>query len=84
MKKASHVFLSAVMLLTACESTKQISIVNSWLNKEKMKERLVKKIYIMGLFNSPDVSIVLENALADEAKSRRYIAYRNHDQSLIN
>ncbi|MFI5220324.1 MAG: hypothetical protein ACHQNT_12640 [Bacteroidia bacterium] len=80
MKKISFAFLSAVLLLTACESSKQISIVNSWLNREKLKDRPVKKIYIMGLFNNPDVSTALEYALADEAKARRYIAYRNSDQ----
>ena len=80
MKKIIFAFLSVVLLLAACQSSKQISIVNSWLNREKLKDRPVKSIYIMGLFNNPDVSIVLENTLADEAKARRYVAYRNHDQ----
>jgi len=79
MKKISFVFLSAVLLLTACESSKQISIVNSWLNREKLKDRPVKKIYIIGLFNNPDVSTTLEYVLSDEARSRRYIAFRNHE-----
>ena len=80
MKKISIAFLSAVLLLTACGPTKDISITNSWLNREKMKDRPVKKIYLMGLFNNPTVSSTLEHVLAEEAKSRRYIAYRNTDE----
>jgi hypothetical protein len=67
-------------VLTACAPSKQITIVNSWLNREKMKERPVKKIYIIGLFQNTDVSLALEYALRDEAKSRRYVAYMNQDQ----
>jgi len=80
MKKTGIVFLLTVFLLTACESSKQISIVNSWINREKLKDRPVKKLYIMGLFNNPAVSSALEYALADEAKSRRYVAFRHSEE----
>jgi hypothetical protein len=80
MKKRIFTILSVALLLTACQSSREISIENSWLNKERMKERPVKKVYIMSLFNSPGVSSVLEYALWNEARDRRYTAYMNHDQ----
>jgi hypothetical protein len=80
MKKLSVAFLSAVLLLTACESSKEISITSSWLNRDKMKERPVKKLYIIGLFNNPYVTSALEYALEEDAKSRRYIAFRNSEE----
>jgi len=72
--------LTFVVLLTACAPTKEISIENSWLNREKLKDRPVKKVYIIGMFQNTDVSLVLEHTLASEAKSRRYVAYMNQDQ----
>ncbi len=80
MQKLTLVFLSAVLLLAACGPSKQITVTNSWLNKEKLKDRSVKSIYIMGLFKNSDVNIVLENTLYDEAKARRYTVYRNQYQ----
>ncbi|MEO8150325.1 MAG: hypothetical protein ABI723_22010 [Bacteroidia bacterium] len=80
MKKISFAFLLSLSLLTACESSKQITIVSSWLNKEKIKAKPIKKIYIMGLFNNPTVSTVLEYELATEANARRYITFRNREE----
>src|SRR4051812_25644583 len=80
MKKISVAFLSIIFLLTACESSKDISITNSWLNREKMKDRPVKKLYLMGLFNNSSVSATLEHVLAHEAKGRRYVAYMNREE----
>src|SRR4030095_13684816 len=80
MKKQSVAFLLAVTLLMGCGSSKQIQVENSWLNREKMKDRPVKNIYIMALFNNPSVSSTLEYVLAEEAKSRRYVAHRNTDE----
>jgi len=45
-----------------------------------MKERPYKKIYIMGLFNNPTVSAILEYEIAAEANTRRYTTYRNREE----
>jgi hypothetical protein len=79
MKKIRYAFLITILLFIACESTKEISIVNSWLNKEALKNRPVKKLYIIGLFNNPNVSSILEYTLSEEARSRRYVAYMHRD-----
>lgn len=80
MNKLSFALLLTLTLLACCESSKQISITNSWLNKEKLKDRPVKNLYIIALFNKPEVSSTLEYVLSDEAKSRRYNTYMNREE----
>src|SRR5205809_487762 len=80
MKKTIPLFLIIVSLLTSCEPSRQISITNSWINREKMKEKPYKNIYIMGLFNNPTVSAIQEYELAIEANSRRYTTHRNREE----
>ncbi len=77
MKKISVAYLGIVLLLTSCGSTKQINIVNAWMNKEALKDRPVKKVYIMCLFNNSSMVGALEHALEEEATSRRYTTYGN-------
>jgi hypothetical protein len=77
MKQLSLAFLVTVLLLTACAPTKQINIVNSWLNREKLKDRPVKKVYIMCLFHNSTMIEALEHALEQEATARKYTTYGN-------
>jgi hypothetical protein len=77
MKKISVAYLVTVLLLTSCGSSKQISIVNAWMNKEKLKDRPVKKVYIMCMFKNSDMVEALEHALEEEATARNYTTYGN-------
>jgi hypothetical protein len=80
MKKNIPALLLLITFLASCQPTRDITITNSWLNRERMKERAYKKIYIMGLFNNPTVSAILEYEIAAEAITRRYTAYRNREE----
>ena len=80
MKKFILWVLGILTILVSCVPTKQITITNSWLNREKMKERAYKNIYIIGLFNNTTVSTILEYEIAMEANSRRFTTYRNREE----
>ncbi len=79
-RKVNLAFLLTFVFLAGCESSKQITITNSWLNKEKLKDKSLKTIYIMGLFKSREVNSTLEFVLAKEATERRYIVFRNQEE----
>src|SRR5437868_14546278 len=72
--------LLSILLLISCVPTKDITITNSWLNRERMKERPYKNIYIIGLFNNTTVSTILEYEIAMEGNSRRYTTHRNREE----
>ena len=80
MKKAIPSFLILLCFLSSCVPTRDITITNSWLNRERLKERAYKNIYIIGLFNNTTVSTILEYEIAMEANSRRYTTYRNREE----
>ncbi len=77
MKKISTACFVIVLLLTGCGSTKQINILHAWLNKEALKNRPVKKVYIMCLFNNSTMVEALEHVLEEEATARKYTTYGN-------
>jgi hypothetical protein len=80
MKRFIPFFVIILTLLISCVPSKQITITSSWMNKERIKERAYKNIYIIGLFNNTTVSTILEYEIAMEANSRRYTTYRNREE----
>lgn len=72
--------LFIITFFLSCMPTKDITITNSWINRERLKERAYKNIYIIGLFNNTTVSAILEYEIAMEANSRRYKTYRNREE----
>jgi len=80
MKKFTPAFIIIISFLTSCVPSRDIKITNSWINREKLKEKPYKNIYIMGLFNNPTVSAIQEYELAIEANSRRYTTHRNREE----
>jgi len=79
MKKLTPILFITTLMLS-CVPTRDITITNSWLNRERMKQRAYKNIYIIGLFNNTTVSTILEYEIAMEANSRRYTTHRNREE----
>jgi hypothetical protein len=79
MKKLFCTLLPGLFFFSACESSKPITLTSSWFNLVQINPGTYKTIYIMGLFNNPTVSSILEYELAHESGARKFTAYRHHE-----
>lgn len=75
--KSKILSLLVITLLFSCGSTTKIT--GAWTNKEELKDKSYKSVFIAVLASNPQVKNMLENELAFRAKQRGIKATMSHD-----